>query len=124
MKTIMTVAALALAMSVAACTDSENDTDDARQNASMAMDQMPDNMMDTADNPRPASSTGTVTAVDAKAGKVTLDHAAIAEANWPAMTMEFDAEPQLLADLGVGDKVAFDVQIHDGGGKITAIAKR
>src|SRR3989442_225573 len=36
-----------------------------------------------------ASSTGTVTAVNAASRKVTLDHGPIAAINWPAMKMEF-----------------------------------
>lgn len=68
-----------------------------------------------------ASSTGTVTAVDAKAGKITLDHAAIAEAKWPAMTIHFHAKPELLMDIAVREKIVFEVTINDGGGEVTAL---
>lgn len=70
-----------------------------------------------------AKSTGTITAIDATAGTVTLDHAAIPEAKWPAMAMGFSADPALLGDLKVGDKVAFDVEIAGSSGKVTAITK-
>src|SRR3546814_1691553 len=43
-----------------------------------------------------AKGTGTVTAIDSAAGKITLDHGPIAELQWPAMTMAFDAPPALL----------------------------
>lgn len=71
-----------------------------------------------------AKSSGTVTAVDAQAGKVTLDHAAIPEAEWPAMAMAFDVDPAILGDIKVGDRVAFDVEIAGSNGRVTAIAKQ
>jgi Cu(I)/Ag(I) efflux system protein CusF len=77
--------------------------------------------------PKPAvkaKSTGTITALDRTAGKVTLDHRAIPEANWPAMTMTFDAEPAILRSVKVGDNVAFDAEIAGSSGKVTAISKR
>jgi Cu(I)/Ag(I) efflux system protein CusF len=66
--------------------------------------------------------TGTVTAIDAKAGQVTLDHGAIPEVGWPAMTMSFGADPAILSSIEVGDKVAFDMTTANGTPKITAIA--
>jgi Cu(I)/Ag(I) efflux system protein CusF len=65
--------------------------------------------------------TGTVTAIDAKAGQVTLDHGAIPEVGGPAMTMSFGADPAILSSIGVGDKVAFDMTTANGTPKITAI---
>ena len=71
-----------------------------------------------------AKSTGTITALDKDAGRVTLNHEAIPEAEWPAMTMGFDADPTLLGDLNVGDRVAFDVEIAGSSGRVTAISKQ
>jgi Cu/Ag efflux protein CusF len=71
-----------------------------------------------------AKSTGTVTAIDKAAGKITLAHAAIPEVNWPAMTMAFGAKPEVLNGVAVGDKVAFDVTITGNAGEVTAIAKQ
>jgi Cu/Ag efflux protein CusF len=71
-----------------------------------------------------AKSTGIVTAIDKKAGKITLDHQAIAEVNWPAMTMTFNAKPGVLDGLAVGDKVAFDVTIKGNAGEVTAATKQ
>ena len=79
---------------------------------------------EAAATPINAKSTGTITALDKAAGTVTLDHAAIPEAKWPAMTMGFSADPELLGDLAVGDKVSFDVDITGSSGKVTAIAKQ
>ena len=71
-----------------------------------------------------AKGSGTVTALDAGAGKITLDHGPIVEAGWPAMTMAFDAEPAVLQGIAVGDKVDFDVMVKGGAGEITALRKR
>lgn len=71
-----------------------------------------------------AKSTGTVTAIDKAAGKITLDHAAIPEVKWPPMKMAFAAKPALLDSVAVGDKVAFDVTISGNSGEVTAIKKQ
>ncbi|MDP3852405.1 copper-binding protein [Phenylobacterium sp.] len=69
-----------------------------------------------------AKGKGTVTAIDKKAGTVTLDHEPIPEANWPAMTMAFKATPPALLDtVKVGDKVAFDLKLAGGAGEMTAV---
>ena len=69
---------------------------------------------------------GTVDAVDAKAGTVSLNHGAIASLNWPAMTMEFKAaNPALLKGLKPGMPVAFEF-VERGAGEwvITSIAPK
>jgi Cu(I)/Ag(I) efflux system periplasmic protein CusF len=65
--------------------------------------------------------TGTVTAIDPKGGQVSLDHGAIPEVGWPAMTMSFGADPAILSTIAVGDKVAFDMTTANGTPKVTAI---
>ncbi len=82
--------------------------------------------MDMAGSPaaKTAKGTGTVKSVDAGAGTITVDHGPIPEAGWPAMTMGFKAAPALVQSVKPGDKVAFDLMLKDGGGEITAIAKR
>ena len=67
--------------------------------------------------------TGTVTAVDATAGKITLDHGAIPAVDWPAMKMGFSAKPNLLKGIAVGDKVDFDLTVTGSAGEVTAIKK-
>ena len=53
-------------------------------------------------------ATGTVKAVDAVKGTVTIDHEAINSINWPAMTMAFKAaDKTMLKDLRPGAKVDF-----------------
>jgi len=73
---------------------------------------------------RKAKGIGTVTAIDKAAGKITLDHQAIPEVGWPAMTMTFDAKPAVLGGITVGDSVAFDVTIRGSAGEITSVTKR
>jgi Cu/Ag efflux protein CusF len=68
--------------------------------------------------------TGTVTAIDKAAGKITLDHGPIPEVGWPAMTMAFKAKPEILNSVAVGDKVAFDLVLHGNDGEVTAITKQ
>lgn len=80
--------------------------------------------MDMAPADKMAKGVGVVRAIDKTAGTITLDHEAIPEAGWPAMTMGFKIAPTLLDGLAVGDKVAFDLKLHDGAGEVTAIAKR
>ena len=66
---------------------------------------------------------GTVTAIDAVAGKITLDHGAIPAVGWPAMKMVFSAKPDLLKGVAVGDKVDFDLTVSGSAGEVTAIRK-
>lgn len=70
-----------------------------------------------------AQGTGTVTAIDAAAGAITLDHHAIPEINWPEMVMTFKADPALLTDLRPGDKVGFELTVTDGNREVTALSK-
>lgn len=80
--------------------------------------------MDMALSDKMAKGVGVVTAIYKTAGTITLDHDAIPEAGWPALTMGFKIAPALLDGVAVGDKVAFDLKLHDGSGEVTAISKR
>jgi len=70
------------------------------------------------------SGSGTVTAIDAAAGKITLDHGAIPAVGWSPMTMGFTAKPELLTGIAVGDKVDFEVTVTGSAGEVTAIKKQ
>ena len=53
---------------------------------------------------------GRITAVDAAAGELTMQHQAIPAIGWPAMTMPFTvADKALLHGLAVGEQVDFDL---------------
>lgn len=69
-----------------------------------------------------AKGHGTITAIDK--GTITLDHGAIPEAKWPAMTMAFKAGPAITAAVKVGDKVDFDLMLTGNAGEVTAIQKQ
>ncbi len=73
----------------------------------------------------PITSTGKIVAVDAVSGGVTLNHQAIPEVKWDAMTMGFTvADPTMLKDLKVGDMVSFDLQSATEPTKISRITKQ
>lgn len=69
-------------------------------------------------------ASGTVTAIDAGAGKISLDHEAIPAIGWPAMKMDFTVKPALLKGVAVGDKVDFDVTAIGSAAEVTAIKKQ
>lgn len=123
MKPLYLTAALATSVLLTACGQK------AETNATAQAEPATANAVDIGSMAMPADakmakSTGTVTAIDKAAGKVTLDHAPIPEVNWPAMTMAFDAKPDLLDKVVVGDKVTFDVTIKGNAGEVTAISKQ
>ena len=66
---------------------------------------------------------GTVTAIDATKGSVTLDHGAIPDLKWPAMEMSFAAKPDQLTGLQVGDEVDFEIDWDGKTGSVTSIRK-
>jgi Cu/Ag efflux protein CusF len=126
---LTTAAALGLTATLAACGgQADTETAEAPAAAETAAPAGNANMegmnMAPAGSAQTARSTGTVTAVDPAAGTVTIDHAPIPEANWPAMTMGFKASPAVAQSVAVGDKVAFDLKLENGGGEITAIQKQ
>lgn len=126
--TLMTMLAAPLAL--AACDNAQENAGTAEdmpmaQDMPMA-DDMPmagDMPMDTADG-QTATGRGTVTAIDAEAGKITIDHEPIPEANWPAMTMGFKADEAARTKVEVGDKVEFDLKLSGNAGEITRIETR
>ena len=69
-------------------------------------------------------SSGTVTALDKPAGRITLDHQPIPEVRWSAKTMAFSAEPEVLRTVEVGDKVAFDATITGNAGEVIALSEQ
>lgn len=124
---VLTLAALGAATSLAACSKTETAPAEANAPAAPAAAPAATPASDMAKMDMPAGAkmakgTGTVTAVSADS--ITVDHAPIPEANWPAMTMAFKAAPDLAKTVKAGDKVAFDLKLQGGGGEITAIQKQ
>jgi len=69
---------------------------------------------------------GTVKAIDAKAGTVSIAHGPVATLKWPGMTMDFKpANSALLADLKPGAGIAFEfVERSPGEWVITKVTPR
>lgn len=66
--------------------------------------------------------TGTITAVDPRAGTVTIKHGPIPAIGWPAMTMTFRASPStLLKNLRTGQRVGFTAKAQGMNAEVTAI---
>lgn len=129
--TLMTM--LAAPMALAACGSGEETAE--TSDMPMATQNMPmdeNTSMDGKNMPmtqpgkvgQTASGEGTVTAIDAEAGTITIDHGAIPAVEWPAMAMAFAADAPSRQKVAVGDKVTFEFRKTDTGGEITSIAKR
>lgn len=116
-KTVMMAAMIALPFGVAGC-DKKAETPKAEAPAETMGD------MAMPAEAKLAKGVGTVTAIDAAAGKITLDHEAIPAVDWPAMKMGFSAKPDLLNGIAVGEKVEFDLTVTGNAGEVTAIKKR
>jgi Cu(I)/Ag(I) efflux system protein CusF len=72
-----------------------------------------------------ADGAGTVTALDPKAGVVTIHHGPIAKLSWPAMTMAFKAtDPAVLQGVKVGQSVKFQLMQMGSDTQLTAIAPK
>ncbi len=119
-KFLMIASGLALMASLAACKKESEATKPsgtaAASTGNMASMPMAGPMMHGA-------STGTVAAIDAAKGTVTLDHHEIAALKWPAMTMSFSAKPEQISGLKIGDKVRFEIDWDGKLGAITMIQK-
>ena len=112
-KLTIAVSVLAITCVLSACSPPAPDSTDASvSGTAMAPDS----------GAKTGSSVGMITAIDAAAGTVTIQHQAIPAVGWPAMTMPFKASPSTLLDgLKVGDKVKFDVKLQGSDAEVTAV---
>lgn len=111
--------AAALALAAAACSPPANDA------AKTDMENMSAAEAPATTVAGAITSTGVVTAIDAAAGTVSLDHEPIAAINWPAMSMQFTAEnPAILQGIAVGDRVSFELKSATETTTITSIQKQ
>jgi Cu(I)/Ag(I) efflux system periplasmic protein CusF len=113
-KTVLIAALVALPLGLAGC-DKRAETPKAEATG----DAMGEMAMPT--EVKHGKGTGTVTAIDAAKGTITLDHGEVAELQWPAMKMGFAAKPEVLKDVKVGDKVRFEIDWDGKAGTVTAI---
>jgi len=117
---------LALPLALAACDSGQdtaemNDMPMAENEMMMDGEDMP--MMEPGSEMQTASAEGTVTAIDAEAGTITVDHGPVPAIEWPAMTMAFEADEQLRSEVSVGEGIAFEFRTGSEGNVITSITK-
>ena len=117
-KSMMSVPALALALVLAGC--GERGETPAAEDAAAGSSAADKGAAASLEHGKGA---GTVTAIDAVKGSVTLDHGAISELKWPAMEMSFAANPDQLTGLQVGDRVDFELDWDGKTGSVTSIRK-
>ena len=127
MRTTTLMSLLALPLAMAAC-DSSQDTaemnDMPMAENEMMMDGQDMPMTDTGSAMQTASAQGTITAIDAEAGTITVDHGPVPAIEWPAMTMAFGADEQLRSEVSVGEGIAFEFRTGSEGNVITSITKQ
>jgi Cu(I)/Ag(I) efflux system periplasmic protein CusF len=121
-KTMMIAALIALPLGLSGCNKKTEEPKVEATKAEATGDAMSNMAMPAGS--KMGKGSGTVTAVDAATGKITLDHGAIPAVGWPAMKMGFSAKPDLLKGIAVGDKVDFDLTVTGSAGEVTAIKKR
>ena len=126
MRTTTLMSLLALPLALAACDSGQdtaemNDMPMAENEMIMDCEEMP--MMDAGSIMQTASAQGTVTAIDAEAGTITVDHGPVPAIEWPAMTMAFEADEQLRSEVSVGEGIAFEFRTGSEGSVITSITK-
>ena len=121
-KTMMIAALTALPVGLSGCDKKPEAPKVEAPKAAATADAMPN--MEMPVGSKMGKGSGTVTAIDAATGKITLDHGAIPAVGWPAMKMGFSAKPAVLAGIAVGDKVDFEVTVTGSAGEVTHIKKR
>ena len=126
MRTTTLVTLLAAPLALAACGSGENTTgmnDMSMAEDGMTVDGQDMPTMETGDAMQSASGEGTVTAIDAEAGTITIEHGPVPEVDWPAMTMTFEADEQLRNEVTVGEGIAFEFRTGAEGSVVTSITK-
>ena len=120
--TFLTMIAAPLALAGCGSGEETMDAEDMPMAETMPPENMP--MMDPDAQMRMANAEGTVTAIDAESGTITIDHGPVAAVDWPAMTMAFEADEALRRQVVVGDEVTFSFQMSDGDSQITSITRK
>ena len=121
-KTMILTALIALPIGLSGCDKKPEAPEVEAPKAAATADAMPN--MEMPVGSKVGKGSGTVTAIDAATGKITLDHGAIPAVGWPAMKMGFSAKPAVLAGIAVGDKVDFEVTVTGNAGEVTHIKKQ
>ncbi|MBX7536120.1 copper-binding protein [Qipengyuania sp. GH1] len=119
---------LAAPLALAACDAADDSTgtmmsDEMANSDSMPMSgEMP--MTEETGGEQSASAEGTVTDIDPGAGTVTIEHGPVESIGWPAMTMTFEADAQILEQVSVGEGIAFEFRTGTEGSVVTSVTPR
>ena len=125
MRTSTLIMLLAAPLALTACDSGrEMESMDEMGTDKMSMEGHDMSAMEESAGTRTASAVGTVTAIDAEAGTITVDHQPVAKLGWPEMVMVFDSSEEVRGDIAVGDAIGFTVEATDEGNTITAITKQ
>ena len=121
MRTTMTLAAAVLALTLAACDQSQQQTSAPASDPAPAAMPMP--------GQAPAASTGVYTTTGQIASvapdSVTINHQPVAALNWPAMTMTFKApDTAMTAGLQQGAAVEFSFRQQGNDYVLTDVKRR
>lgn len=121
MRTSILLTLLAPLLALTAC--NSGDTEMPMQTDEMAMDSADMPMMQS-DTQLTGNAEGTVTAIDAEAGTITIEHGPVESVGWPAMTMAFESNDMMRTQVAEGDDVTFQFRTTDAGGQIVSINKK
>lgn len=116
-KPVLIIALFATPILLSAC-DKPNETSETGAQINAIGD------ADISSAPKQANGSGTVIAIDKAAGKITIDHGPIAEHGWPSMKMGFNAAPELLSGVTVGDAVDFTMSLDGTNATVTVLTRK
>lgn len=119
-KSLLIASSLALVVSLAACKKQAEPPAPA-PSATMMSGNMAN--MPMASAMQHGMAVGTVIAIDAAKGTITLEHGPMSGLGWPGMTMGFTAKTSMLAGISKGDKVSFEIDWDGKAGTVTKIQK-
>ena len=128
MRTLAYIILLAAPLALAACDAADDSTgtmmsDEMANSDSMPMSgEMP--MAEETGGEQSASAEGKVTDIDPGAGTVTIEHGPVESIGWPAMTMTFEADAQILEQVSVGEGIAFEFRTGTEGSVVTSVTPR
>ena len=125
MRTTILLLALGLLAGCSSPTDDQNATPPGTaDSAAPATPAAPETPAPAATTATTNSASGIVETVDPTAKTVTIAHGAVAELQWPAMTMTFQAPSVDLSTIEPGDQVSFEFTSSGMDGTITSIESR
>lgn len=119
-KTLVIASSLALAVSLGAC-KKQAEAPAPTPSATMMSGNMAN--MPMASTMQHGMAVGTVTAIDAAKGTITLEHGPMSGLGWPGMTMGFTAKPDMLKGIAKGDRVSFEIDWDGKAGSVTSIRR-